>query len=35
MLAPEHVICGRARLGQVLTYWKVRSGLSEPARGHI
>ena len=34
-LAPEHTVCGRARLGQVLTYRKVRSGLSEPVRGHI
>ena len=35
MLAPEHTICGRARLGQDLTYGEVRFDLSEAVRDHI
>ena len=35
MLAPEHAICDRARLGQDLTYGEVRFDLAETVRSRI
>jgi hypothetical protein len=35
MLAPEHAICDRARLGQDITYGEVRFDLTETVRSHI
>jgi hypothetical protein len=35
MLAPEHAICDRARLGQDVTYGEVRFDLAKTVRSHI
>jgi hypothetical protein len=35
MLAPDYTICGRARLGQDITYVEVRFDLAETVRSHI